>query len=262
MDHPEHVTADIDLAVGSRRLRTRISIPVLPTRPAALLPIVQRLADAAVAAVGEDAKTLGHPISCRAGCAHCCRQLVPLTEVEARRLCELIDAYPEPRRKEILDRFAAARERLREAGMLDELENPPNPGENDPQRRGYDYFQLGIACPFLENESCSIYAERPLVCREYVVTSSPERCRDPRPREVVVPMLPFNTWHALARTASPDPDRPILWLPLILAPQWVEAHPEPPPTQTGPELVRRLFAELTGKEIPPVPLEKPCPPPA
>ena len=38
------------------------------------------------------------------------------------------------------------------------------------------YFDLQIACPFLENESCSIHVDRPSICREYHVTSPAERC--------------------------------------------------------------------------------------
>ena len=41
------------------------------------------------------------------------------------------------------------------------------------------YFRLGIACPFLESESCSIHRDRPLVCREYLVSSPSEHCADP-----------------------------------------------------------------------------------
>ncbi|HEY5241787.1 MAG TPA: YkgJ family cysteine cluster protein [Polyangiaceae bacterium] len=35
-----------------------------------------------------------------------------------------------------------------------------------------------VSCPFLEEESCSIHPDRPPICREYLVTSSP------RPRAV------------------------------------------------------------------------------
>jgi Fe-S-cluster containining protein len=254
------VTANIDLAIGSRRLQTRISIPVLPMPAAGLLPIARALTDAAVAAAGEDAAALGRPITCRAGCAACCRHLVPITEVEARRLRDVIEEMPEPRRSVIQARFAVARGRLREAGMLQELENPDSWDKDDPQPRGMDYFHLGIDCPFLEDESCTIYPERPLVCRDYVVISSPERCRDPRVGEVKVVKMPLETWRALARTANPEPGKSVSWIPLILAPAWADAHPEPPPTLPGPELVRRFFSELTGKEVPPTPQEMTCPP--
>jgi Fe-S-cluster containining protein len=254
------VSADIDLAIGKRRLQTRLSIPVVPTPSAALLPLVRGIADAAVVAACEDANALGTPVSCRAGCAFCCRHLVPVTAVEARRIRELIEEMPEPQRSAIRARFASARIRLEEEGLLADLHNPSAWNEATPPPRTDDYFHLGIPCPFLEDEACSIYPERPLVCREYMVVSPPERCTDPRSREVLVVKLPFDTWRALARTANPEPGRPVRWVPLILAPEWADAHPESPPTQTGTDLVRRLFAELTGKEIPAPPgQEPPCP---
>lgn len=246
------VTADIDLTVGSRRLKTRLSIPVLPMRHAELLPIVRAVADASVAAGVEDAIAHHVPISCKAGCGACCRQLVPIPQVEARRLRDLVEAMPEPRREQVRARFAAAIERLDAAGLLAEFREPATWTESDrePQLRGMDYFHLGIACPFLEDESCSIYPERPLVCREYLVVTPAERCADPKPGEVVAVRLPFDTWRALARATADDPAGPLRWVPLILALEWAENNPEPEPVEPGPELVRRLFAELTHKEIP------------
>ncbi len=50
-----------------------------------------------------------------------------------------------------------------------------------PSRSARRYFHLGIACPFLEDESCSIHADRPISCREYLVTSPAVNCADPKP---------------------------------------------------------------------------------
>jgi hypothetical protein len=37
-------------------------------------------------------------------------------------------------------------------------------------------------------------------------------------------------------------------VPLILAVEWAEAHPNDPPPRRGPELLRELLDRLTGKE--------------
>jgi Fe-S-cluster containining protein len=261
----ERATADIDLAVGSRRLRARISVPVLPAPASELLPIARAVTDAAVAAAGEDAAALGRPISCRAGCAACCRHLVPLTQTEARRLAELVEGMPEPRRGEVRARFAAARGRLEEGGRFADLLREGSWSDDESAPDLYEYFRLGIDCPFLEDETCMIYADRPLVCRGYVVISPPELCTDPRAGQVQVVRLPFENdpWRALA-AAEPEPGRPARWVPLVLAPEWADAHPEPPPAVPGPELVRRLFTGLTGKTVPPAPpapQETSCPHP-
>ena len=49
---------------------------------------------------------------------------------------------------------------------------------------GREYFQLGIPCPFLEEESCSIYHDRPITCREYLVTSPPAALRIFPPQKI------------------------------------------------------------------------------
>lgn len=38
------------------------------------------------------------------------------------------------------------------------------------------YGQMNLTCPYIENKLCSHYAERPLVCREFMVTSPPAQC--------------------------------------------------------------------------------------
>jgi Fe-S-cluster containining protein len=38
------------------------------------------------------------------------------------------------------------------------------------------YFRMHLPCGFLEDGECTIYADRPLVCRQYMVTSPAEHC--------------------------------------------------------------------------------------
>ena len=169
---------------------------------------------------------------------------------------------PEFKREEVHARFADARRRLDEAGVLEELSDPRGWDSGGVGSRSEEYFRLGIACPLLEGGACSIYAERPLVRRQYMVVTPPEWCSDPKGNKIQVPQLPFDSWETLARTAGEGPEVLNLWVPLVLAPKWPRSHPEPAPTFTGPELIQRLFAELTGKQIPSPPSQEPsCPPP-
>jgi hypothetical protein len=68
---------------------------------------------------------------------------------------------------------------MREGGILEQIKSIGSLTEADRQPLGMKYFGLGIACPFLEDESCSIYEHRPMRCREYLVTSPPENCAHP-----------------------------------------------------------------------------------
>jgi Fe-S-cluster containining protein len=41
-----------------------------------------------------------------------------------------------------------------------------------------------MACPFLENDSCSIYLDRPIRCREFLVTSDARYCAQLDPEKI------------------------------------------------------------------------------
>ena len=97
----EWKSANIELAIGDRRLKAKITVPAGPTRLLQILPVVQNLTDAVVGAAVEDVEAQGHKVSCRKGCGACCRQLVPISPVEARHIHHLVNEMPEPRRSEI-----------------------------------------------------------------------------------------------------------------------------------------------------------------
>jgi Fe-S-cluster containining protein len=245
---PDTVTADIDLAIGSRRLRAKVSVPAgrVPVRH--VLPLVRSLADASAAAACEEAAAACRPVSCKAGCAACCRHLVALTEPEARQLAELVEALPEPRRTAVRARFASALERLAAAGLLDELRAAGGWLDDRLHPLCLDYRSQEVACPFLEDETCSIYAERPLVCRAYQVVSPPENCGGGAGKVAVI-QPPLAVWAAAACVGGDAPAEEPAWVPLVLALEWVAAHPDEP-AAPGPELLRRLFERLTKRSLP------------
>jgi Fe-S-cluster containining protein len=258
---PDNVTATVKLSGPDWQLEARMTVPTGPTRLRYLLPMVQSLTDAMVDSTVGAVEERGERVSCTKGCGACCRQLVPIAEVEARHIRDLVEALPEPRRSQVRARFAEARRRLEEAGMLDVLlrraEWPVGAG----QEIGVAYFRQGIPCPFLEDESCSLYADRPVACREYLVTSPAENCARPTAETVHCVPMPLPVWTSLARFDEVPPGaRYLRWVPLILAPEWADAHPEEAPPRPGPELLRDLFAHLTRKGDVPAPL--PAGPPA
>jgi Fe-S-cluster containining protein len=225
-----------------------VTLPAGPTRLGSLLPVFQKMADGLVDLSAERAGAEGRAVSCRKGCGACCRQLVPISEVEARAIGRLVEEMPEPRRSEIRARFARARERLAEAGVLAKLEDRQAFKDADAPTFGRSYFHLGIACPFLEDESCSIHADRPIACREYLVTSPAVNCADPRPGTIDPVELPGKVWTALARADSAGrPGRFIAWVPLVLAPDWAAAHPDASEPRPVEEVFKGVFAELARR---------------
>jgi Fe-S-cluster containining protein len=152
-----------------------------------ILPAARRLSDAVMTAAEEARRAVGHKVTCKLGCAACCRHLVPVSLVEARALLVAIERLPAARREAVRRRFAAALERMESEGLLRPRSSGPArtalvsraSGDasvtwGDVNRR---YFALQIACPLLENERCVVYEDRPFVCREYRVTSDPLLCR-------------------------------------------------------------------------------------
>src|SRR5436190_450216 len=121
-----------------------------------MLPFFRAVAEAIVDRGIRHVEAEGKMVSCRAGCGACCRQLVPITPAEAHQVASVVEALAEPRRTTVRQRFADARARLAETPLLAMLEDPGTFTDGDLQRLGLDYFALGIACPFLEDESCSI----------------------------------------------------------------------------------------------------------
>jgi Fe-S-cluster containining protein len=241
----ETVTSDCTIEGEDFRLTFRVTVPAGPARPSELLPVARALSDSVVAGTCRMVEKAGAAVSCTKGCGACCRNLVAVSEVEARRIRDVVDELPEPRRSAVRARFAEASERLERAGLLETLRAAEVWTEAEYAARVAHYFRQGIPCPFLEDESCSIYEERPIACREYLVTSPPEYCARVGSEGVRRVKLPVRVANAVARwQASPGEHFLESWVPLVLAPEWAEAHPEDPPQEPGPELLRELLDRL------------------
>jgi len=199
-----------------------------------LLPIARDVAHQITGMAIESAEREGRTISCRAGCGACCRQLVAISLIDAQALADLVASMPAERQTVIRDRFASSIRQLEDAGLLDPhgpkgsrvLLSPAVADAKFAVRSvAARYFQQQIPCPFLENESCSIHAERPLVCREYHVTSPAADCA--RLFEIGVDRVevPVRIGDCLVHVAHQLSGASLETIPLVLALEWAEAHP-------------------------------------
>lgn len=245
---PHQVDINVRLRVGTRVLNLQGRLPGDAASLAHLLPALQTLTDAVIAAASDEAETQGRRISCGAGCGACCRQLVPIGEAEAIYLTKLIASMPSERRAAIAKRFRKALARVARSGLLAPLQDRHASAEPGPRRElGSAYFGLAIPCPFLEDESCSIHAHRPLACREYLVTSPASDCADPVCRRVEVVSLPHRPSSVLFRFSEGDFRGKPRWLPLITLLEWSEQHPyRAQPLPPAPILFERFLHALTG----------------
>lgn len=253
-EEQDHVYVNVEFSVDGTRFRAELPVPEGPATVQDLLPVLHAVTDALVS-VAEDAITnQGKLISCKKGCGACCRQLVPISYDEAAGIRDLLDGMPADRRQRLELRFTQAQEKLRSAGLLEKLQHPERFADDDLLPLGIEYFRLAIACPFLEEESCSIHADRPLACREYLVTSDPQHCAAPTPETISMVPMPAKLSRIITRIGAAG--RFTRWQPLILAtdePPGSETGPAAKDSSTmpGPELLKLIFERLAEKPIEP-----------
>ncbi len=175
-------------------------------------------------------------ISCGPGCGACCRQAVPVTATELRAIRAWLDALPDDERSAHDQRIAATKARL---------------DASDAEAIGMEneraYFALGIPCPFLVDESCSIHPARPLACREYVVTSDPVHCASRADGQIVRISATHDVLGAFANVSA-ELGEPTEYL---LAPAIARPVPQAPvlPPRPTPALMRTMMGHPVAGSI-------------
>src|SRR5262245_49695341 len=142
-------THTFTLQLGNSAEPLRIPLPPGEVPAGAMLPTLRTMTNAVIQHAVARTAAKGQPISCKAGCAACCRHLVLLSDVEARVLADLVENMPEPRRSTLRTRFAATQQRMAEAGLAEPAENPADLPPDRLIKLAYDYFKTWIDCPFL-----------------------------------------------------------------------------------------------------------------
>jgi len=219
---------EIALNTPAGQVTAAVEVPVGFIPVTAIVPLVRRLGEEAQ--VLEEARSVGQgkAVSCQKGCAACCRMLVPLSAPEAFALREFLSSLPVDQRQRLSERFDQTKSVLLSHGLWDgltqlaEADLSPDDDALDPINRAY--YALRTPCPFLEDELCSIYEERPSACRELLVTSPATWCQDimRNPVEQIPVPLRASTglgllWGDLTRTAA-------RLIPLPIALEWAERH--------------------------------------
>lgn len=240
---------DVALNTPGGRLATVIDVPTGFIPITAIVPAARRLGEEAARLEEHRAIEAGHSISCRMGCAACCRMLVPLSAPEAFALRDYLTQLPAGQRDRLTSRLSETMDRLRQEGMLNRLEEVAESAEALPDQAlepiNRAYYALRIPCPFLENEICSIYEARPAACRELLVTSPAELCQDlvnnpvrPLPVSIRIGTVLGLLWAALT-------NNPPRLIPLPIAIGWAERHrDESSCTWRGTELIDQLLDKL------------------
>jgi len=148
-----------------------------------------------------------------------------VTPVEAYALWQLIENMPESRRTAIRENFAENVATLRAENLFDVyMDRPQSIRQEDALPIARRYFALGLVCPFLTEDACGIYHDRPFVCRQYLVTSPPEMCKNPFDESIRGISMPVRFAHAMLDTSSKFLGVPQATIPLALALEYVDRH--------------------------------------
>jgi len=218
----------IHVSVRSHQEQTIIALPY-PTRDIRLLdlmPMARRISEAIIKIALRQCQAAGQIIACNQ-CyqAMCCRQPIGLSTIEAAYLAEIM----------VNDSSQAAQGCIKmcrqRAQLLDELMTQ--------QRKMYPTFwsssarsalrfeqwhdESALDCLFLHLNKCSIYADRPLVCRHWFVTGSQHLCNASDGSERYNVSMLVNLTDVLIETAFRcSGNYEIVLLPAVI--NWYEQH--------------------------------------
>lgn len=250
-NNSEWITGKIKISIGGAPLEMQMTVPAKPVKLRRMLPIFQQMSNSFTEIGVADVENAGKRVSCKKGCGACCRQPVPLAEVEAFAIAELVENLPEPRRGDIKKRFDEACRHFFGIKWFEKLDRCAIAGKEERQKVVEEYFHENIACPFLEDESCSIHEARPLACREYLVTSPAANCAEFTAEAIDLVPLPAKPSETLRKIGnSKKLNEVVNFLPLILALFWAEKYADEFPEKTGEGWMADFFQTLTNSPLP------------
>jgi Fe-S-cluster containining protein len=132
---------------------------------------------------------------------------------------------PEPRRSEVMARFADRVKRMNDAGLVAAfMTRNPADGPTEARALAVGHFHLGLVCPFLEDDACSVYADRPFGCQHYLVTSPVELCSDTLNNPVRRVKMPLAAAGATLKVTEEQLGWPQHTVPLVLALEYAVRH--------------------------------------
>jgi len=212
-----------ELDVGGKTVQFRIDVAAKQATLADIVPLARRLSTKLAILFLERLRENGQSIPCCKGCSACCSYLIPLSVPEVFRLREELLAMPPSKSSRILKSCVIAAKRILQKSPEDLDANKltkNNLTQTDEISKWY--ASLKLTCPFLSDSLCVLYEQRPLACREHIVTGSNFFCQsDHRDEPNVVPM-PVSVLDALGQLTAELEDLNIEAVMLPLAFAWAQ----------------------------------------
>ncbi len=169
-----------------------------------IVPAARIICDRIIDITIEHVRMRGGIIPCNKECSACCNYLVSLSVPEVLCFREEISHKRKYQLNRIMQAYLyAARRIMKYRPPNNLLESPSNSPNNFYKTKilAAWYSGLNITCPFLRNHQCTIYGQRPFVCREHFVTGSAWGCRGKSGQTQVIEM-PLQMGNVLCRLSE------------------------------------------------------------
>ena len=208
-----------ELDVAGKTVQFRIDVAAKQATLADIVPLARRLSTKLAILFLERLRENGQSIPCCKGCSACCSYLIPLSVPEVFRLREELLAMPSSKSSRILKSCVIAAKRILDKSHEDIDANKltkNNLAQKDEISKWYT--SLKLTCPFLSEDLCLLYEQRPLACREHIVTGSAVSCETGHRTEPNVAPMPVSILEALGLLAAEleQSDVEAVMLPLAL----------------------------------------------
>jgi Fe-S-cluster containining protein len=223
-------------------------VPDKRMRLADLVPLAIEISDLLRPLAVEQAVAEGKTIPCSKGCDACCRRLmISILPAEAAYLIDVVRDLPTNPRQAVLKKFDAAAKKIAGSRMR---AHTSQMNVSDAQQT--KEFEKNLAplwaeavsdCPFLVDHACSIYENRPIVCRDYMVTSPAENCLNYHAQRLPMFVAVADALKSVsAQLEGQEQGQTVVMLQLFAWHSFNQSRAQR--TWRGPDMVKKFFKEL------------------
>lgn len=229
-DNDKIVSFNLD--VLGKPVHLQVGVKDTQATLADIVPAARVLSSRIVETTMKRLRDIGISVACHKGCAACCSYyLVSISVPELFRLMQETAMMPVERRRDTVDSFSKVAKRINRYLVERIAFKKRTNTETNSQVLTFEligkeleklsdwYSKQKSPCPFLRNKLCTIYEQRPVTCREFVVVGTTPCQLDEADtkRRMETPIRPVRMVDALQLLASQleDTSRESIPLPCL-----------------------------------------------
>jgi Fe-S-cluster containining protein len=219
---------DLEIDVLGEPIHFHISVEQRQAKLSEIIPLARQLSEKLSLSVTDKLHRNGISVTCHKGCSACCSYLVPLSVPEAFRLREEVLAMPQEQAGTILRSFLDSARKIIDSKFhehnVNDLSHTNIPVQKNLLSKWY--AELNLTCPFLSDGICTTYEQRPIACREHLVTGSASLCEALREDEPDVANMPVSILECVGELAAELEQSQVEAVMMPLALPWTQANLE------------------------------------